>query len=67
MATKRELKIDYRGLACASCKHPIIWQASDREGKRREVLRHINYEQHSTTEIITISTDCYCGCMKARD
>ena len=67
MKTKRELKIDYGGLVCASCKHPIIWQAADREGKKRKGLKHINYEQHGTTEIITISIYCYCGCVEARD
>ena len=67
MRTKRELKIHYDGLICASCKHPIIWQADDRKGKKREVLKHINYKQYGTTEIITISIDCYCGCMEARD
>ena len=67
MKTKRELKIDYWGLICTSCKHPIIWQVADREGKKHEVLKHINYEQYGTTEIITISMDCYCGCKEARE
>lgn len=65
---KKELKIDYYGLVCASCNHPIIWEASDQEGEKHAVLKHIDYVmQHGKTEIITISKECFCGCIKARD
>jgi hypothetical protein len=64
---KKELKIDYYGLVCASCNHPIIWEASDQEGEKHAVLKHIDYVQYRTTEIIKISKECRCGCIKARD
>ena len=67
MKTKQELYIEYQGLICSNCKHPIIWQAADKEGMTRGQLEHIDLEQYDTTKIIKISKDCWCGCQKARD
>ena len=55
METKRELKIDYRGLICASCKHPIIWQVADREGKKHEVLEAILKDYRGDGRIAALS------------
>jgi hypothetical protein len=66
MKTKKELKIDYRGLICR-CGHPIIWQSTDNKGIKRKLLEHINLEQYGATKIIIISKDCWCDCREARD
>ena len=64
---KPELKIDYDGLICSSCKHPIIWQAADIKGRHRDKLQHIDVREYDDTKIITISDDCICGCSEAID
>jgi hypothetical protein len=67
MQQKKELKIEYQNLICRGCTHPIIWRSSDMKGAKKEELEHINLEQYGSTKIITLSKDCWCGCMKAVD
>ena len=64
---KKFLKIEYQGLTCAYCDDPIIWQARDAKGKTLEELKHLNVQDYPPTLIITISKDCQCGCIEAKD
>ena len=67
MKTNKVLKIDYQGLICSKCDHAIIWEANDNKGIERKQLEHITMDSNGSTKIITISKDCWCGCMEARD
>ena len=63
MKQKTELRIEYEGLICANCKQPIIWHASDKDGKNLTELRHLKVVEKPTETLIIISKKCgYSNC-----
>lgn len=59
--------VEYQGLICAVCNHPIIWQDIKKEIPRKEQLKHISLATTRKAAIITISEKCQCGCTTVRD